>query len=74
VARALELYTLIAQHPYVKASCLHQEQFDRYIRPHLDKLSTAERAAAIRRGEQGNVLAAVGAILHEIDHWVHPKF
>ncbi|MCE7985208.1 MAG: hypothetical protein DYG89_28890 [Caldilinea sp. CFX5] len=65
-ARALELYTLIAQHPYVKASRLHQEQFERYIGPRIESLSTAEQEAAIRCGEQGNVPAAVNAILKEI--------
>lgn len=65
-ARALELYTLIAQHPYVKESRLHQAQFDHYIRPQVERLSPAERAAAIHCGEQGNIHTTVRAILNEL--------
>lgn len=65
-ARALALYTLIAQHPYVKESRLHQEQFDHYLRPQVEHLSVAEREAAIQSGEQGDIHTAVSTILNEL--------
>ncbi len=65
-ARALELYTVVGQHPYVKHSRWRQANYDRYISPLAAALPPAEREAAIARGQQGEVHATAAAILAEL--------
>lgn len=65
--RALELCTLIRQHPYLKRSHWRQANYDCYISPLADELPAAERAATIARGQQREVHATAAAILAELN-------
>lgn len=66
VVRALELSTLVRQHPYLKHSHWRQANYDRYLSVRVGELSAAERVATIERGEQGDIRATALAVLAEL--------
>jgi tetratricopeptide (TPR) repeat protein len=63
ITQALELHTIVGNHPYLAHAAWRQAYYDRYLHRRVEALSAAERAAAIARGQTAAIAPAATAIL-----------